>query len=61
MLHEPSMPREAALVLNMSDEPTLNIVKCLRPGQLPKEVFEYLSPRKRVSYYFRKDDSSDGQ
>lgn len=61
MLHEPSMPRETALVLNMSEEPTLNIVKCLRPGQLPKDVFDYLSPRKRVSYYFRKDDHSDSQ
>jgi putative nucleotidyltransferase with HDIG domain len=61
MLHEPSMPRETALVLNMSEEPTLNIVKCLRPGQLPKDVFDYLNPRKRISYYFRKDEHVDGQ
>jgi hypothetical protein len=48
-------------VLNMSEEPTLNIVKCLRPGQLPKDVFDYLNPRKRISYYFRKEEHIDGQ
>lgn len=61
LVHEPKMPRETALVINMSEEPTLNIVKCLRPGQLPKDVFEYLSPRKHISYYFRKENHTDGQ
>ena len=26
--------------------------KALRPGQLPREIYTYLNPRKQVSYYF---------
>jgi hypothetical protein len=56
MLHLPEMLRENPMVIDLREEITLNISKCLRPGQLPKEVFDYLSPRKRVSYYFNKDN-----
>jgi hypothetical protein len=30
----------------------LNIGKAIRPGQVSREIYNYLSPRKRVSYYF---------
>jgi hypothetical protein len=36
----------------MEIETDLNIAKAVRPGQVPREVYNYLSPRKRVSYYF---------
>lgn len=55
MLHMPDIPREAPMVIDLREEVALNISKCLRPGQLPKEVLDYLSPRKRVSYYFNQD------
>ena len=59
MLHVPEVPREEPVVLDLSDEPGINITKCLRASQLPKNVYEYLSPRKRISYYFDKDKPVD--
>ena len=36
----------------METEAEANIAKALRPGQLPREIYTYLNPRKQVSYYF---------
>jgi hypothetical protein len=41
----------------MDTETDLNIAKAIRPGQVPREVYNYLSPRKRVSYYFDASNS----
>jgi hypothetical protein len=29
----------------------LTVTSTLRPGELPKPVFDYLSPRSRISYF----------
>ncbi len=52
MIYAPSIPRETPAILDLSEETGLGIKKCLRPAELPTEVYEYLSPRKRVCYYF---------
>lgn len=52
MLYNPEIPRETPAILDLSEEHGLSIKKCLRPGQLSTEVYDYLSPRKRVCYYF---------
>ncbi len=39
-------------MLDMNLQQDLTIGKAIRPGQVPREVYNYLSPRKRVSYYF---------
>ena len=36
----------------MENETDVNIAKAIRPAQLPREIYNYLSPRKQVSYYF---------
>ncbi|HEY3325911.1 MAG TPA: HD-GYP domain-containing protein [Novimethylophilus sp.] len=59
MLHVPEVPREEPMVLDLSEEPGITITKCLRANQLPNNVAEYLSPRKRISYYFDKDKPAD--
>ena len=51
LLYDPDVPKEEALLLNMAEEPDLSVVATLRPANLPREVFEYLSPRSRISYY----------
>lgn len=51
LLYDPNVPKEEALLLNLADEPDLSIVKTLRPVQLPKLVFDYLSPRSRINYF----------
>ncbi len=57
MLYDSDVPKESAITLDLSAEPDISISKALRPSQLAGPVYEYLSPRKRVNYYF---DSESG-
>ncbi|MCW7540371.1 DUF3391 domain-containing protein [Aquabacterium sp. A7-Y] len=54
IVHEPSIPREEALVLNLEDQPALGIRRSLKPSQLTAAAFDYLAPRQRVSYFFER-------
>lgn len=58
LLYDPSVPKEEALLLNLADEPDLSIVSTLRPAQLPKSVFDYLSLRSRISYFSETSNSA---
>jgi putative nucleotidyltransferase with HDIG domain len=51
LLYDATVPKEEALMLNLADETDLSVVSTLRPAQLPKVVFDYLSPRSRISYF----------
>jgi len=58
MIYVPEVARETPVVIDLGEEKNLTIRKCLRAAQLPQEVFDYLRPSKRVSYYFlRKEDA----
>ena len=52
MLYEPSIPKEAAPIVDLEQEAELRIVKSMRANLLSREILAYLSPRKRVTYYF---------
>jgi putative nucleotidyltransferase with HDIG domain len=52
VVYDADIPKEEAILLDMDAQSEVNIAKALRPAQLPREVYNYLSPRKRVSYYF---------
>lgn len=52
IIYDADVPRDEAILLDLEHEPDLNIAKAIRPAQVPKEVYLYLSPGKRVSYYF---------
>ena len=52
LVYDPDVPKDESVIIDMEKENDLNISKSLRPGQLPREVYAYLSPRKRVTYYF---------
>lgn len=52
LVYDPDIPREEAVIVNLELEHDLSISKNLRPGHLPREVHQYLNPRKRVTYYF---------
>lgn len=52
VVYEPSVPKEEAIMVDLQNEPDLNVSESLKPGQLPREVHDYLSPRKRMTYYF---------
>lgn len=52
LVYDPGIPKDEAVIINLERESDLNISRSLRPGQLPREVYQYLNPRKRVTYYF---------
>lgn len=52
IVYDVGIPRNEALILDLDEEHDINISRAIRPAQLPPAVFDYLSPRKRVSYYF---------
>ena len=52
MVHDPKVPRDEALVLNLEGQPDLGIRRSLKPAQLPRAALDYLSPRARVAYFF---------
>ncbi|NMM11954.1 MAG: DUF3391 domain-containing protein [Rhodoferax sp.] len=52
VVYDADVPKEEAILLDMERETDVNIAKAIRPAQVPREVYNYLSPRKRVSYYF---------
>lgn len=52
MIYDADIPKEEAILVDMEHETEVNIAKAIRPAQVAREVYNYLSPRKRVSYYF---------
>jgi putative nucleotidyltransferase with HDIG domain len=52
IVYDAEIPKQEAVILDLDEEPGINISRAIRPAQLPQAVFDYLSPRRRVSYYF---------
>ncbi len=52
LVHEPTVAREEALVLDLESVSGLGIRRSMKPLQLPPNALEYLSPRPRVAYFF---------
>ena len=54
VIHDATIPREDALVVDLEQEKNLGIRRSLKPIQLPKAAYDYLSPRKRLCYFFER-------
>lgn len=52
LVYDPDVPKEEAILLDLETLPDVNISKAIRPSLLSPEVFSYLSPRKRATYFF---------
>jgi len=52
LIYSAEVPKDEAVIIDLSRHTELTIRKSLRPAQLSKEMFEYLNPRERVSYFF---------
>lgn len=52
MIYAPDVPKSEAVIIDLSEQSELTIRKSLRPSQLTQDVYEYLSPRERISYFF---------
>lgn len=52
MVYDEEIPKEEAIILDLAVEnQDLGISASIRPGLLPRAIFDYLNPRKRVNYY----------
>lgn len=54
VVHDPAVPVDEALLVDLERLPELGVRRCLKPTQLPRAVMDYLSPRKRICYYFER-------
>ena len=52
LVHDPAVPRDEALTLNLLGEPDLGIRRSLPAAQLPDGIREYLQPVQRLAYFF---------
>jgi putative nucleotidyltransferase with HDIG domain len=52
VVYDADVPKEEAILVDMEHEAEVNVAKAIRPAQLPREIYNYLNPRKQVSYYF---------
>jgi len=54
VVYEPRVPRDEAMVEDLEQTQELGIRRSLKPLQLPKAAFDYLSPRQRICYFFER-------
>lgn len=54
VIHQPEIPRDEALVVDLEGIPELSIRRSLKPAQLPRATIDYLSPRERICYFFER-------
>ncbi|MBZ0105641.1 MAG: DUF3391 domain-containing protein [Sulfuricella denitrificans] len=59
LVYDPCIPKDEAVIVSLERENELSISKSLRPGQLPREVYQYLNPRKQVTYYYETKKPND--
>jgi HD-GYP domain-containing protein (c-di-GMP phosphodiesterase class II) len=55
VLYDPQIPKKEALIIDLADEPDLKVEKSIRLKHLPQEIFDYLSPRTRITYFVEPD------
>jgi HD-GYP domain-containing protein (c-di-GMP phosphodiesterase class II) len=61
LIYSADVPKAESVIIDLSEQSELTIRKSLRPSQLTKEVYEYLSPRERISYFLAfKDGDTQG-
>lgn len=60
VIYDEHIPKNEAILVDMAHETDANIAKAIRPGQVPREIYNYLSPRQHVTYYFDADHPAHG-
>jgi putative nucleotidyltransferase with HDIG domain len=56
VVYDAQVPKDEAILVDMAHDMDTNIAKAIRPAQVPREIYNYLSPRQQVSYYFDADN-----
>lgn len=52
LVHDPKVPSEEAVPLNLESDGRLGIRRSVKVQQLPADAIAYLSPRPRIAYFF---------
>lgn len=52
LVYDAAVPKEEAAMLNLEMQVDVTISKAIRPALLPPQVYSYLSPRRRITYFF---------
>lgn len=52
LIHDPDVPRDQAMLINLEEQPDLGIRRSLGPSRLPPSALDYLAPSLRVCYFF---------
>jgi hypothetical protein len=59
VLYDPQIPKKEALIIDLDSEIDFKISSSIHPGKLPKEIFDYLSPRSRITYFVESEFIKD--
>ena len=59
LLYDPEIPKKEAIIINLAKDTDLAIICSFHPKELSKEVYHYLTPRKRVAYFMEQSSESD--
>lgn len=51
LMYHPEVPKREALMVDLAVEDTMEITRFVRPDELSREVFAYLSPSNNINYY----------
>jgi HD-GYP domain-containing protein (c-di-GMP phosphodiesterase class II) len=60
IIHDAQVPKEEALIVDLEKHPDLGVRRSLKPMHLPRPVLDYLSPRKRICYFFEAASATSG-
>ena len=52
LIYDPSVPKDEAIILDLSSDSDLEVSSSIKPDLLTQEIYAYLSPRKRMTVYF---------
>lgn len=58
LIYDPQVPRDKAILVELESEPEVSISRALKPQQLPQPIYDYLAPRRRLTYYFDSEANS---
>jgi putative nucleotidyltransferase with HDIG domain len=60
IIYDADIPKSDAVIVDLKNNPDLQIVKSIRPSALLKEIYDYLSPREHISYFVNEPDLMQG-
>jgi HD-GYP domain-containing protein (c-di-GMP phosphodiesterase class II) len=59
LLYSPELSKDDAPTIDLAGESDIKIMEAVRPSTLPLDVFQWLNPQQRLSYFFSVDDTKN--